>query len=115
MFQTRISLLAMTFIKFVDLELCCFIPGKVVDEILRVLRAIRSDSSPPRAYEVLQELRDISSMAMEHFDEKIVPTLKLAAGSSSASPSSSSMVSALAASTVLNPLGRRSATTLTLG
>jgi F-box protein 28 len=32
----------------------------------------------------LQELRDISSMAMEYFDEKIVPTFKLNMNSSSA-------------------------------
>ncbi len=31
---------------------------------------------PPRPHEILQELRDISSMAMEHFDEKVVPILK---------------------------------------
>lgn len=27
--ETRISMLSMTFIKYVDLNLCCFIPGKV--------------------------------------------------------------------------------------
>merc|ERR1719348_1005396 len=75
--ETRISLLGMTFLKYVDLELCCFIPGKVIDEIFSVLRTIQSDENPPRAYEILQELRDISSMAMEYFDEKIVPTLKV--------------------------------------
>lgn len=32
--------------------------------------------TPPRTLNVLQELRDISSMAMEHFEEKIVPLLK---------------------------------------
>lgn len=73
---TRISLLAMTFCKYIDVELCCFIPGKVIDEIFRVLR-ICNEKNPPRAFEVLQELRDISSMAMEHFDEKIVPTFKV--------------------------------------
>lgn len=31
---------------------------------------------PPKSYELLQELRDISSMAMEHFEEHIVPTKK---------------------------------------
>lgn len=30
----------------------------------------------PRAHEILQELRDISTMAIEHFDEKILPELK---------------------------------------
>ena len=75
--ETRISLLSMTFLKYVDLNLCCFIPGKVIDEIISVLRTIKEDENPPRAYEILQELRDISSMAMEYFDDKIVPTLKV--------------------------------------
>ncbi|XP_017875943.1 F-box only protein 28 [Ceratina calcarata] len=74
--ETRISMLSMTFIKYVDLNLCCFIPGKVIDEIFRVLRLVRDLKTPPRAHEILQELRDISSMAMEHFDEKILPDLK---------------------------------------
>ncbi|GLD65203.1 F-box only protein 28 [Lates japonicus] len=69
---------------------CCFIPEsvfmvtiahkppwlKVIDEIYRVLRYVNSTRAPQRAHEVLQELRDISSMAMEYFDEKIVPILK---------------------------------------
>lgn len=74
--ETRISMLNMTFIKYVDLNLCCFIPGKVIDEIFRVIRLVTDSKSPPRAHEILQELRDISSMAMEHFDEKILPDLK---------------------------------------
>nr|XP_020008818.1 F-box only protein 28 isoform X2 [Castor canadensis] len=36
--ETRLSLLNMTFMKYVDSNLCCFIPGKVIDEIYRVLR-----------------------------------------------------------------------------
>jgi len=32
--------------------------------------------NPPKSYELLQELRDISSMAMEHFEEHIIPTMK---------------------------------------
>uniref|UniRef100_A0ACB8GAU3 F-box only protein 28 n=1 Tax=Sphaerodactylus townsendi TaxID=933632 RepID=A0ACB8GAU3_9SAUR len=74
--ETRLSLLNMTFMKYVDSNLCCFIPGKVIDEIYRVLRYVNSTKAPQRAHEVLQELRDISSMAMEYFDEKIVPILK---------------------------------------
>merc|ERR1712066_1118835 len=85
--ETRISLLQMTFMKYVDAEACCFIPGKVIDEIFDVLHKISATDAEnlrecptpemPRSYEVLQELRDISSMAMEYFDEKIVPTLKV--------------------------------------
>lgn len=47
------------------------------------MRLIRDSKTPPRAYEILQELRDISSMAMEHFDEKILPALKHTMNSSS--------------------------------
>jgi len=74
--ETRVSLLNMTFMKYVDSNLCCFFPGKVIDEIYTVLRKIKQTKNLSRSCEVLQELRDISSMAMEYFDEKIVPTLK---------------------------------------
>ena len=78
--ETRLSLLGMTYMKYIDTGMCCFIPGKVLDEIFSVLLMIRDEArngaKPPRAHEILQELRDISSMAMEHFDEKVVPILK---------------------------------------
>lgn len=69
------------FISFVCLFFCIFLPlspvfAQVIDEIYRVLRYVNSTRAPQRAHEVLQELRDISSMAMEYFDEKIVPILK---------------------------------------
>ncbi|ESO87650.1 hypothetical protein LOTGIDRAFT_84111, partial [Lottia gigantea] len=75
--ETRLSLLSMTFTKYIDSDLCCFIPGKVLDELFNILRSLQFvNIKPPRAHEFLQELRDISSMAMEHFDEAIVPILK---------------------------------------
>ncbi|XP_026483901.2 F-box only protein 28 isoform X1 [Vanessa tameamea] len=74
--ETRISMLNMTYSKFIDNGICCFIPGKVIDEISRVLYIVETSKSPPRAHEVLQELRDISSMAIEHFDDKISPALR---------------------------------------
>lgn len=49
---------------------------QVIDEIYRVLRFIQNNKTLPRAHEILTELRDISSMAMEHFEEKIIRTLK---------------------------------------
>ncbi|XP_037933847.1 F-box only protein 28 isoform X2 [Teleopsis dalmanni] len=74
--ETRISMLSMTYGKYMDLSLCCFIPGRVLDEIFRILRLISKTAKQLRPHEVLQELRDISSMAIEHFDEKIVPLIK---------------------------------------
>ncbi|PSN36157.1 F-box only protein 28 [Blattella germanica] len=97
--ETRLSMLAMTFTKYVEAGLCCFIPGKVIDEIFSVLRSLKNAGIPPRAHEVLQELRDISSMAMEYFDEKIVPMLKVNLVSSSAHSSYSLTGSCLMAGT----------------
>jgi len=96
--DTRMNLLSMTFGKYMDASLCCFIPGKIMDEIYNVLRILKNTSpsnsrdqkDAPRTYEVLQELRDISSMAMEHFDDKVVPGLirRHQQASSSGSPGS---------------------------
>jgi F-box protein 28 len=66
----------MTYTKYIDMGVVCFVPGKVLDEMFHVLLNVRHHPNPPRAHELLQELRDISSMAMEHFDEKIVPQLR---------------------------------------
>lgn len=75
--ETRISMLSMTYSKYIDLDLCCFIPGKVIDEVNNILKLLdRTTRQPLRTHEVLQELRDISSMAIEHFDEKIANILK---------------------------------------
>lgn len=52
--ETRISLLAMTFMKYVDADMVCFFPGKVIDEIYDVLSRIKMDRNPPKAYEMLQ-------------------------------------------------------------
>ncbi|XP_076464672.1 uncharacterized protein LOC143296539 isoform X2 [Babylonia areolata] len=75
--ETRLSLLSMTYTKYIDLELCCFIPGMVLDELYQLLQRLQNtESQPPRAYDLLQSLRDLSTMAMEHFEENIVPLLK---------------------------------------
>lgn len=70
-------MLSMTYQKYIQNGTACFIPGKVIDECYKILRSISvSDTRNLRAHEILQELRDISSMAIEHFDEKIVPDIK---------------------------------------
>jgi len=74
--ETRISLLTMTFMNYVDLDLCCFIPGKVIDEIYSVLRIIKKGGHLESSCEVLQEFRDITTMAMEYFEKKIAPGLQ---------------------------------------
>lgn len=59
-----------------DLNLCCFIPGKVLDELTRLLDVLITSKGPLKPNNLLQELRDISSMAIEHFDDRIVSTLR---------------------------------------
>ncbi|XP_019870813.1 F-box only protein 28 [Aethina tumida] len=74
--ETRISMLNMTYSKYIEKNLLCFIPGKVLDEIRNVLKLVETDATPPRTHQLLEELRDLSSMAMEHFDEHILPRVK---------------------------------------
>lgn len=74
--ETRISMLKMTYMKYIESNLLCFIPGKVLDEMRSVLSLLELDSTPPRTHHLLQELRDLSSMAMEHFDDHILPRVK---------------------------------------
>lgn len=50
--------------------------NQVIDEAMHVLTLVMESKEAPRTHDLLQELRDISSMAMEHFDEKIAPGLK---------------------------------------
>lgn len=74
--ETRISLLGMTIMRYVDEGYCSFFPGKVLDELRRVYVTIKSSPEPiSRSAELLRELRDISSMAMEHFDEVLLPQI----------------------------------------
>lgn len=44
--------------------------------MINVLSFVESECTPPRTHQLLQELRDLSSMAMEHFDEHILPRVK---------------------------------------
>ncbi|KAL7734058.1 hypothetical protein ACLKA6_011743 [Drosophila palustris] len=90
--ETRISMLTMTYSKFIDLNICCFIPGRVLDEIISILKLLSTTTKPLRPHEVLQELRDISSMAIEHFDEKIAVNFKLAMKLNESSASGSGRV-----------------------
>lgn len=82
-------MLSMTYQKYIKNGTACFIPGKVIDECYKILRSISvTDTKNLRAHEILQELRDISSMAIEHFDEKIAPDLKKSRPDENASISS---------------------------
>ncbi|CAH8501654.1 unnamed protein product [Heterobilharzia americana] len=60
--ETRLSLLKMSIMRYADKNRCCFFSWEGVSI---------------RPYDILHELRDISSMAMEHFEEKILPSLHI--------------------------------------
>lgn len=69
----------MTYLKYIERRTVCFIPGKVIDECFKILRSTSlNENSQMRTHEILQELRDLSSMAIEHFEEKIVPDIQKA-------------------------------------
>ena len=48
------NLLSLSFGKYIEANLCCFIPGKIIDEIYNVLEILKTNSEPPSTYEVLQ-------------------------------------------------------------
>uniref|UniRef100_A0A7I4YEM7 F-box domain-containing protein n=1 Tax=Haemonchus contortus TaxID=6289 RepID=A0A7I4YEM7_HAECO len=78
--DTRFSIMAMTYRKFIDMKVTCFIPGKVLDEFFRIIDILKKshDKGGTLAidiHELLKDLRDLSSMAMEHFEEHVQPSL----------------------------------------
>jgi len=71
----RLTLLQMTFGKYIERNHCCFFAGEIVDEVKRIMYYVRDTNPLGRAYKVTDELFDLSSMAMEYFKEKIEPVL----------------------------------------
>lgn len=53
-----------------EFDICCFIPGKVLDELFYLLRVVQINR-PLEPNSLLQNLRDITSMAIEHFEEHV--------------------------------------------
>ncbi|VDM96382.1 unnamed protein product [Thelazia callipaeda] len=79
--ETRYALLSMTFRKYIDNNSCCFIAGKLLDEGFAVLgildSCVKRKVQPSEPQELLKDIRDYSSMAMEYFEEQIVPFLSV--------------------------------------
>ncbi|KAK6742689.1 hypothetical protein RB195_010133 [Necator americanus] len=103
--DTRFSIMTMTYRKFIDMKASCFIPGKVLDEFFRIIDILkkshdRGGTLTIDIHELLKDLRDLSSMAMEHFEEHVQPSLTT---SSSGTLSSSYFMA-------IHPLFRPSAT-----
>lgn len=78
--ETRVSLLDMSIMRYTEEGYCAFFPGKVLDELRHVFCILKRSSAIPRPQEFLHELRDISSMAMEYFDEALLPSIHAAKG-----------------------------------
>ncbi|KAI1707041.1 F-box only protein 28 [Ditylenchus destructor] len=77
--ETRYTLLSMTYKKYIDMNMCCFIPGRVLDIAFGIVRRINGYLANEGnviqldVIQILRDIRDYSSMAMEHFDEHIAP------------------------------------------
>ncbi|XP_037040071.1 F-box only protein 28 isoform X2 [Bradysia coprophila] len=71
----RLSLLQMTFGKHIDRNHICFFPGSILDEVYNILNYIRTTPKLGRPYIIIEELFDLSTMAMEYFKEHLESTL----------------------------------------
>ena len=66
-----------TFSQYINANLCCFIPGKIIDEIYNIFNILRNQEIPNRnQLKVIKELRDMSSLAKGHFEAEIMPGMK---------------------------------------
>ena len=83
--KASFSILGSTFLRYIDSGRCCFIPGKVLDEILYIVGKLRAEENPPEPHEILKEVRELRDMAVEYFKEEIVPSLEIPGEVSSSS------------------------------
>ncbi|CAF0845497.1 unnamed protein product [Rotaria sordida] len=74
--DSRIQWLKLTFGSAIQNSYCCFYPGRLLDEIYSVLDRLKIQQSFSNPCTLLQETRDMSSMAIEHFREQIKPKLQ---------------------------------------
>jgi len=74
--DSRIQWLKLTFTSSIQNSFCCFYPGRLLDEIYSVLRHLKTQQTFSNPRSILQETRDMSSMAIEHFREQIEPQLQ---------------------------------------
>ena len=78
--STYMYMLSSTFGKYMDANLCCFIPGKIIDEVYNVLNYVRVNLETPEDYERISvfnaQTQDLFSMAKGHFEGEILPILK---------------------------------------
>ncbi len=77
-----LELLRVHFEDYIKDENCsfCFYPGKLLDEIWLTLRhvnfCVRLRCQPKERMEILNEIRDLSKMAVDHFKKYVEPSLE---------------------------------------
>ena len=83
--ERHLTILDKTFLRYISLNLCCFIPGRVIDGMLSIFQTIQEDRKFKRegskcecsnAFKELHKCIDASHKAIKHFSERIIPTLK---------------------------------------
>ena len=60
------------YLKDMDLSEICFIPGKILDKMLQIIRKTGNDTNYSRRIEELEEVYDISKVAVLHFRKHIL-------------------------------------------
>ena len=66
----------------INLNLCCFYPGKIIDEMMYLMRIVSTKKPLPRPRstsliaEISDEFNDLKSLVEWHFEKNISPKLK---------------------------------------
>lgn len=77
--DTQLQILGLVFNSHIREGACCFMSGKVIDEAYSVRRILFANAllnKPINQIELLEELRDLSSMAVEYFKGRLLPDMQ---------------------------------------
>ena len=61
-------------------NLCCFYPGKILDEIFDILRVLSTKEPLLPIWDIEKELDDLTDLAESHFDYTVNETIDVAIG-----------------------------------
>ncbi|KAL3310713.1 hypothetical protein Ciccas_010717 [Cichlidogyrus casuarinus] len=71
--QSRIAVLDLSIMRYTRNGYFCFFPGRILDELISVKKRIIKPDDANLRLEIITDLRDLTSLAIEYFNENILP------------------------------------------